>query len=73
MNDGKGIGGRGRLTGTHIDALQNCYGKAIRNNKGNAAAMSKATHLILKHYSSTPENPRHEDCLGGEDSWGSYN
>lgn len=73
LDDGKGIGGRGRLTAVRIDAMQNFYGKAIRDNKGNATAMSKATHAILKHYSSTPENPRHEDCPSGNESWCSYN
>ena len=28
------LGGRGHLTDNIIDALQTCYGKAIRNNKG---------------------------------------
>lgn len=73
MDDGKGIGGQGRLTNTRMDALQNFYGKAIRDNKGDAAAMSRATHAILKHYSSTPEDPRHEDCPEGEGSWCSFN
>ena len=73
MDDGKGIGGRDRLTAVRIDAMQNFYGKAIRDNKGNATAISKATHAILKHYSSTPENPRHEDCPSGNESWCSYN
>ena len=73
LDDGKLIGGTGRLTHNCIDAMQNFYGKAIRDNKGDAAAMSKATHAILKHYSSTLESPRHEDCPHGEDSWCSYN
>lgn len=64
LEDGKGIGGKGRLTLTGIDTLQNFFGKAIRDNKRNARAMSKATHAILKH-SSTPEQPRHEDCPWG--------
>lgn len=34
--------------------------------------MAKATRAILKHYSSTVENPCHEDCLAGGDSWCSY-
>ena len=73
LDDGKGIGGSGRLTNVRIDAMQNFYGKAIRDHKGDAAAMSKATHAILKHYSSTPENPRHEDCPQGASSWCSFN
>ena len=64
---------QGRLTLTRIDTLQNFYGKAIRDNKGDAKAMSKATHAILKHYASTPEQPRHEDCPMGKDSWCSHN
>ena len=35
--------------------------------------MSRATHAILKHYSSTLENPNHEDCPAGKNSWCSYN
>ena len=73
LEDGKGIGGKGRLTAVRIGALQIFYGKAIRDNEGNATAMSKATHAILKHCSSTPENPRHEDCPSGNESWCSYN
>lgn len=34
--------------------------------------MSRATHAILKHYSSTPENPQHGDCPSGGSSWCSY-
>ena len=58
---------------TRIDTIQNFYGKAIRDNKGSAKAMSKAVHAILKHYASTPEKPQHEDCPMGKDSWCSYN
>ena len=58
---------------TRIDAFQNFYGKAIRDNKGDAKPMSWATYAILKHYSSMPEKPRREDCPKGRDSWCSYN
>lgn len=61
------------MTKARIDTFQSFYGKAIRDNKGDAEKMSKATHAILKHYSSTPENPRHEDCPTGPDSWCTYN
>ena len=73
IEDGKGIGGKGRLTLKRIDTLQNFYGKAIRDNRGDAKAMSRATHAILKHYSSTPDQPRHEDCPVGKNSWCSFN
>ena len=35
--------------------------------------MSRAPHAILKHYSSTLENPNHEDCPPGKNSWCSNN
>ena len=35
--------------------------------------MSKATHAIIKHYSSTPEKPNHEDYPQDQNSWCSYN
>lgn len=49
--------------------MQNFYGMALRKNKGNAKEMAQATRAILKHYSSTPENPQHEDCPTGKKSW----
>lgn len=73
LEDGGTISGTGRLTVSRIDTIQSFYGQAIRENKGNSKAMSRATHAILKHYSSTPEKPRHEDWPMGKDSWCSYN
>ena len=35
--------------------------------------MSKATFAILDHYSSTPENPMHDNCPLGAESFCSYN
>ena len=52
--------------------MQSFYGKVLRDNRGNAKEMAKATRAILKHYASTPENPQHEDCLIGRDSWCSF-
>ena len=42
--------------------MQNFYGRAIRDNKGDAKSMAQATKAILQHYSSTVEKPQHEDC-----------
>ena len=72
LSDGKGLSGKGRLTCKRIDAMQNFYGRAIRDNEGDAKAMAQATRAILKHYSSTPENPQHDDCPKGSSSWCSY-
>ena len=58
---------------TRIDTIQSFYGKTIRDYKGDSSGMSRATHAILKHYSSLLENPNHEDCPPGKNSWCSYN
>lgn len=62
LSDGKALGGAGRLTNERANTIQNFYSRAICDNKGDAKKMSKATHAILKHYSSTPEEPMHDDC-----------
>ena len=72
LSDGKGLSGRGRLTLAKIDAIQNFYGRAIRDNKNHPEKMSTATWAILKHYSSTPSKPNHQDCPDGNESWCSY-
>lgn len=48
LEDGGTISGTGRLTVSRIDTIQSFYGQAIRENKGNSKAMSRATHAILK-------------------------
>ena len=45
--------------------MQSFYGLLLWKNKGNAENMSRATHAILKHYSSTAEHPKHDDCPEG--------
>lgn len=72
LADGKSLSGAGRLTLARVDTMQNFYGRAIRDNKNDAKAMSRATHAILKHYSSTPEKPQHDDCPVGDSSWCSF-
>lgn len=64
------MSGAGRLTIAQIDAIQSFYGLCIRQHKGNAKA--KATKAILFHYASTVENPQHDFCPVGSDSWCSY-
>ena len=43
LSDGKGLSGKGRLTQARIDYFQCLYGKAIRDNPGDAEAMSRQT------------------------------
>ena len=61
------------MTLARIVPIQSFYGKTIRDYKGDSSGMSRATHAILKDYSSTVENPNHEDCPPGRNSWCSYN
>ena len=67
LDDGKPIGGRGRLTDNVIDSMQVYYGKAIRNNTHSVKAMQDAIWAIWYHMQSTDENPDHSRCPVGED------
>ena len=69
LQDGKSIGGMGRLTNSKIDKLQVYYGKAIRDNTHDIELMKKAVMAIWHHTKSTDENPDHDLCPSGTDSW----
>ena len=69
LSDGKSIGGTGRLTDSLINSLQNYYGSAIPQGKGNVQEMAKAVKATLLHCNSTDETPRHHLCPAGEKSW----
>ena len=72
LPDGKGIGGRGRLTDTRIDSMQVYYGKAIRGNTHDIESMEKAVMAIWHHSRSTDDDPDHDQCPAGETSWCGY-
>ena len=72
LNDGKTLGGRGRLTLKEIDKLQIYYGLAIRRNIGNLDAMKNGIDAILRHRLSTDQLPNHSLCPPGSDSWCKY-
>ena len=72
LEDGKPIGGKGRLTDKKIDNLQNYYGMAIRNHVGNVSESRRAIWASISHESSTNERPRHEYCPPGKKSWCGY-
>lgn len=77
LEDGKSIGGRGRLTDKVIDKIQVYYGRAIRdnsasinNNRQHACMHLKdAVMAIWIHTQSTDVEPLHNLCPAGEDSW----
>ena len=55
LEDGKPIGGRGRLTNEKIDTLQIYYGNAIRGHKQDLKGMREAVWAIYFHYRSTDD------------------
>ena len=70
LSDGKSISGKGRLTTAGVDTIQKLYGLALRKNKGNVKKVTECVMAILDHYS---QNPTHENCPKGSDSWCSFN
>lgn len=68
----KGLGGKGKLTGKLIDELSIYYGLAIRRHHESVEKMREAIWATLYHKISTDENPQHDKCPPGEDSWCSW-
>ena len=70
----KGLGGRGKLTNNTIDTLQNYYGIAIRQNRGELKNMQAAVRATLFHVASSKQNNWHyPHCPVGSDSWCKHN
>lgn len=70
--EAKNLGGRGKLTGKLIDEMSIYYGLAIRRNTDSIDNMRKEIYATLYHKMSTDENPQHDRCPEGEDSWCSW-
>jgi len=68
----KDLGGKGKLTGKMIDKLTVYYGLAIRRNCNSVHDMKEAIWATFYHYSSSDENPQHEKCPAGKESWCTY-
>jgi hypothetical protein len=68
LSDGKGLGGKNRLSAAVIDQLQNYYGMAIRKST-TVDEMKKAIWAIYYHKISTDQEPAHGLCPPGIDSW----
>ena len=73
LKDGKTIGGLGRLTNAKIDKLQVYYGLAIRRHKHDLEGMKKEVWAGLCHSASSDENPQHQNCPKGPNTWCKYN
>ena len=72
LSDKKGLGGMGRLTDKKIDTLQNCVGFAIRSHPNDLDGMKKSVSAVLNHVASTADNPMHDECPDGPDTWCKY-
>ena len=70
---GKKLTGARRLTAQRIDTLQNYFGMAVRENKGDLIAMQRSVLGSLYHVASTADDPNHGMCPDGEGSWCGYN
>ena len=64
------LSGKGKLTDTMINSMQNYYGMAICGNIGILYAMKKAVEAVLFHCTNF-ESPqmRHKFCPVGPDTW----
>ena len=72
LADGKGLAGKGRLTDGKIDVLQNYYGLAVRENLNGVDKLAKAIEASLYHVALADEDPQHDLCPDGENSWCGY-
>ena len=69
LSDGKGIGGKGRLTDGKIDVLQKYYSLSVRENLDDVSTMAKSIKASLYHVASSDEKPQHHLCPDGKESW----
>ena len=73
LKDGKGVGGKGRLSDIVIDKMQTYYGYAIRNNIGNHVQIKKAVLTIFYHMvRGLPYelvDAQYKYCPKGNSSW----
>lgn len=72
ITDGKSPSGKRRLTDAVIESFQVYYGKAIRENTDNVDKMRPAVWATYLHKISRDDQPRHELCPSGQDSWCGY-
>ncbi|KAM7295709.1 uncharacterized protein ISCGN_020982 [Ixodes scapularis] len=69
QNSDKPLGGKGRLTKVLIERLTGYYGWAIRSHSNDVEAMKRAVMATYYHVTSTDEDPKHDLCPGGPESW----
>ncbi|XP_052758504.1 uncharacterized protein LOC128202373 [Galleria mellonella] len=65
----KKLSGRGKLTDKVVKKLTKYYGLSIQRNVNSVENMKKAIMATYDHIFSTTENPQHDNCPVGVDSW----
>jgi hypothetical protein len=73
LHDSKPLGGKGCLTQSEIDKLQNYYGLAIRRIVIKLEVMKRAVWAIFFHKFLSNQKSQHGVCPGGGDSWCKFN
>ena len=68
-SQGSSISGKGKLTNAKILKIQNYYGRAIKDHANDVGLLKRRIFAILFHLSSTDENPKHQHCPTGPNSW----
>lgn len=68
-----GLGGKGQIMEAVMDSLQHYYGNAIRKTIGDIGKMKDAVWALYYHTIFTDEEPKHQHCPTGKDSWCKYN
>ena len=61
--------GKGKLSGKVVDNFSRCYGLAIRHNCDSVGKMKNAIWATYYHQQSTDDNPQHDMCPSGGNSW----
>ena len=69
LENGKSIGGKGRLPDRMIDRMQKYYGLVIRQNANNRKGMINDIKAGLYHIASSDQTPQHSRCPKGKYSW----
>ena len=72
LADGKGVGGKGRLTDKVIDKIQNHYGNAIRRNGGDLKQMKNDIWAIYYHMIRDDDQDlevQHKHCPKSNSTW----
>ena len=60
----KGLGGKGKLTNSKIDIMQNYFSIALRSNVGNLATMKSVRMTLMYHICGY-----HDNCPKSADTW----